>query len=488
MIHNIIDSVRLLFRKDKKPYLQLRSIMGFYPRNLRLYNLALMHKSVSHHDPTMPHINNERLEFLGDAVLGAVVADILYRHYGRQQEGFLTNLRSKIVRRASLNKLAVDLGLDRLITYSGNITTAHNSYMNGNAFEAFFGAIYLDRGYQYCYRFMEQVVFKTYINIELTAKEETNYKSSLIEWCQKYQYEFVFTQKETREGGTPKFTSEVRIVGLPIGHGSGYSKKESDQMAAKDALHLIKNGKNVVASIRRAYVARQEQARLQSLCDRMMNAIKGRRTLVFDLDGTLLNTLDDLAASTNYALRECGYAERTVDEVRQFVGNGVRRLIEQAVPEGTSAEDCDNTLRIFKEHYVEHCQDKTDLYPGVAEMLKELHDKGMRIAIVSNKLQAGVDELHRRYFADCVEVAIGETEDVKRKPAPDMVLKALELLGATAEDAVYIGDSEVDVLTAKNASLPCITVLWGFRDRGFLQKNGACVFVEKPEEILKCIS
>lgn len=488
MIQDIIDTVRLLFRKDKKPYLRLRSIMGFYPKNLRLYTLALMHKSVSHHDPTMPHINNERLEFLGDAVLGAVVADILYRHYGRQQEGFLTNLRSKIVRRASLNKLAVDLGLDQLITYSGSVTTAHNSYMNGNAFEAFFGAIYLDRGYQYCYRFMEQVVFKTYINIEQTASEETNYKSSLIEWCQKYQYEFTFTQKETREGGTPKFASEVRIAGQPIGHGSGYSKKESDQMAAKEAMQLIKNNKNVTSNIRRAHIAKQEQTRLQSLCDRTLNLIKGRRTLVFDLDGTLLNTLDDLAASTNYALRECGYAERSIDEVRQFVGNGVRRLIEKSVPEGTSTENIDKALQMFKEHYIEHCQEKTDLYPGIAEMLKELHSQGMRIAIVSNKLQAGVDELYSHYFKDYVEVAIGETEDVKRKPAPDMVNKALERLGASPEDAIYIGDSEVDVLTAKNASLPCISVLWGFRNRSTLQQNGACVFIEKPSEIFKLLT
>ena len=249
----ILDTIRLLFRKDKKPFLQLRRILGFYPRNIGLYRLALKHKSVSHiereeqrardkkYKPDYKStLNNERLEFLGDAILGAVVADILYRHYGTKQEGFLTNLRSKIVCRNSLNQLAVEIGLDKLILYSGNMTTAHNSYMNGNAFEAFLGAIYLDRGYAYCYKFMEKRIFRKFVNVDQLSTREVNHKSQLIEWCQKYQYKFQFLNREMREGKIPKFHSELRIEGIICGAGEGYSKKESDQEAAQKALRRIK--------------------------------------------------------------------------------------------------------------------------------------------------------------------------------------------------------------------------------------------------------
>lgn len=268
---NILDNIRLLFRREKKPYLQLKDILGFYPRNIRLYQLALRHKSVAYFEreerkergEKVDHtvsLNNERLEFLGDAILGAVVADILYRHYGNKQEGFLTNLRSKIVCRKSLNQLAVKIGLDKLIQHSGAITTGHNSFMNGNAFEAFFGAIYLDRGYAYCYRFMEQQVFKRYINVDSLSKLEENFKSSLIEWCQKYQYQFAFSQKEIREGKAPKFLSEVLLEGILAGKGEGYSKKESDQAAAKDALNHIRRDKNFVSQIKSSHLNRLNAA------------------------------------------------------------------------------------------------------------------------------------------------------------------------------------------------------------------------------------
>lgn len=269
----ILDNIRLLFRREKKPYLQLKAILGFYPRNIKLYQLALKHKSVAHfqrEEQKMQGVmdnkslnqrdlslNNERLEYLGDAILGAVVADILYRHYGNKQEGFLTNLRSKIVCRKSLNQLAVKIGLDKLIQHTGAVTTGHNSFMNGNAFEAFFGAIYLDRGYAYCYRFMEQQVFKRHINVDNLSKQEENFKSSLIEWCQKYQYQFVFTQKEIREGNTPKFFSTLCIEGIVAGKGQGYSKKESDQDSAKDALRQIRKDKKFAARIKDAYKERK---------------------------------------------------------------------------------------------------------------------------------------------------------------------------------------------------------------------------------------
>lgn len=274
VISDLLDNIRLLFVSEKKPFLQLKAILGFLPHNIKLYDLALKHKSVTYyeqehmkearkregsakacHIQSTVFANNERLEFLGDAVLGAIVADILYKHYGNKQEGFLTNLRSKIVCRSSLNKLAADMGLDALIRYMGAATTAHNSFMRGNAFEAFLGAIYLDRGYSYCYRFLEERVFKYYINLDEVAKMEKNFKSSLIEWCQKRQYEIEFLQKELRDKdnhNVPVFHSKVLIEGIPAGTGEGYSKKESDQAAAQQALSRLKTSKELYKGIKKA--------------------------------------------------------------------------------------------------------------------------------------------------------------------------------------------------------------------------------------------
>lgn len=207
-------------------------------------------------------------------------------------------------------------------------------------------------------------------------------------------------------------------------------------------------------------------------------------TYIFDLDGTLLSTLDDLAASTNYALRQHGMPEHTLDEVRWMVGNGVRLLIERATPGGASNPQFDSVFAAFRSHYVEHSLDTTRPYPGIMEMLTELKRRGRRIAVVSNKFYAATQELCRHFFGDTVEVAIGERENIRRKPAPDTVIEALRQLGVGPEGAVYVGDSEVDVATARNSGLPCISVLWGFRDRDFLTEHDATTFVTSPEEIL----
>lgn len=207
-------------------------------------------------------------------------------------------------------------------------------------------------------------------------------------------------------------------------------------------------------------------------------------TYIFDLDGTLLSTLDDLAASTNYALRQHGMPEHTLDEVRWMVGNGVRLLIERATPGGASNPQFDSVFATFRSHYVEHSLDTTRPYPGIMEMLTELKRRGRRIAVVSNKFYAATQELCRHFFGDTVEVAIGERENIRRKPAPDTVVEALRQLGVGPEGAVYVGDSEVDVATARNSGLPCISVLWGFRDRDFLTEHGAMTFITSPEEIL----
>ncbi len=213
--------------------------------------------------------------------------------------------------------------------------------------------------------------------------------------------------------------------------------------------------------------------------------MKQYSTYIFDLDGTLLNTLGDLCASCNYALKTMGFPTRTLDEVRRFVGNGVAKLIERAVPEGTSAELTAETLDVFRGHYLDHGLDTTCPYDGIPEMLAELKRKGKRIAVVSNKFNDATRQLCAHFFPDTVEVAIGETSTIRKKPAPDTVIEAMRQLGVTAEDAVYIGDSDVDVMTARNSGMPCISVLWGFRDKNFLIESGATTFAEVPADILR---
>lgn len=217
-------------------------ILGFYPRNIQLYQQALLHKSTSIRSEKGRPLNNERLEFLGDAILDAIVGDIVYKHFEGRREGFLTNTRSKIVQRETLNKLAVEIGLDKLVKYSTR-SSSHNSYMYGNAFEAFIGAIYLDQGYERCKRFMEEKIFKNYIDLDKMSRKEVNFKSKLIEWSQKSKVEvsFELIEQFLDEDYNPMFHTEIRIEGISAGKGTGYSKKESQQNAAQAALKKIKN-------------------------------------------------------------------------------------------------------------------------------------------------------------------------------------------------------------------------------------------------------
>ena len=206
---------------------------------------------------------------------------------------------------------------------------------------------------------------------------------------------------------------------------------------------------------------------------------------IFDLDGTLLNTLNDLAASTNYALRWAGMPEHSVDEVRWFVGNGVKKLMERASTDGLDNPKFDETYATFRKHYLEHSLDTTKPYSGIPEVLAELKRRGKKLAIVSNKFYAATQELARHFFPETIEVAIGERENIRKKPAPDTVLEAMRQLGVGKEGTVYIGDSDVDIDTARNVGVPCISVLWGFRDREFLIEHGATHLISKPEELLK---
>jgi len=208
-------------------------------------------------------------------------------------------------------------------------------------------------------------------------------------------------------------------------------------------------------------------------------------TYIFDLDGTLLDTLQDLAAAVNYALRKNGLHEHSIEDIRRFVGNGVKKLIERAVPAGTEVSTYNNVFSDFRAYYMEHSLDSTKPYEGIRELLQELKKRGCKMAVVSNKMMAATQELVTHFFPE-IEVAMGENEaeGIRKKPAPDMVFEALKQLGEDPETAVYIGDSDVDIQTAKNAGLPCISVLWGFRNKDFLQEHGATSFIEHPKELL----
>lgn len=212
--------------------------------------------------------------------------------------------------------------------------------------------------------------------------------------------------------------------------------------------------------------------------------MKEFETYVFDLDGTLLETLKDLAASTNYALRTHNMPEHSIEDVRMFVGNGVKKLMERAIPNGIDNPQFEDVYATFRQHYLEHNLDTTKPYEGIPELLAELKARGKKLAIVSNKFYAATQELARHFFPDTIEVAIGERENIKKKPAPDTVIEALRQLGASKETAVYIGDSDVDIMTAKNCNMPCVSVLWGFRDKEFLMEHGATFFVKKPCQLL----
>ena len=209
------------------------------------------------------------------------------------------------------------------------------------------------------------------------------------------------------------------------------------------------------------------------------------KVFIFDLDGTLLDTLQDLANAVNYALRQHGMPEHSIDDVRRFVGNGVRLLMERAVPDGAGNPQFEAAFATFRQYYMEHSLDTTRPYDGIPELLRALKHRGCRLAVVSNKMMAATQELCVHFFPE-IEVAIGEheAEGIRKKPAPDTVCEALRQLGCDKQRAVYVGDSDVDIMTARNSGLPCISVLWGFRDRQFLTAHGATTFISHPSELL----
>ena len=294
MLSNIIDRVKLPFRKDKELYLALYKIMGFYPHKITYYKVALMHKSLGHRATAeelkvlegkkgkkkddrysrkgrrnVPGgkgrlgkpLNNERLEFLGDAILDAVVGDVVYQRFPGKPEGFLTNARSKMVQRETLGRLSKEMGIAKLIMASGRSAT-HNSYMGGNAFEALVGAIYLDRGYKACQQFWTQRVMGKYLNTDKVAYKEVNFKSKLLEWTQKnrVRMEFRMLKQSKDDKGSPIFGFIVMIEGVEGGKGQGFSKKEAQQLASKDTLERLRREPQFIDAI---FAAKSDRTKME---------------------------------------------------------------------------------------------------------------------------------------------------------------------------------------------------------------------------------
>lgn len=212
------------------------------------------------------------------------------------------------------------------------------------------------------------------------------------------------------------------------------------------------------------------------------------RAAIFDMDGTILDTLEDLRGSVNAALRREGFPERSLEEIRSFVGNGAAKLIERAVPDGADAETTRRVLAFYKPYYEAHAQIRTAPYPGIAAMLASLRSAGMKLAVVSNKPDPAVKPLAAHYFPQTFDIALGARDGMAIKPAPDMLRAALSLLGVEPSEAVYIGDSDVDIATAANAGLPCVSVLWGFRDEAFLRAHGARHFARDADELFALLT
>ncbi len=236
---------RLFVLRNKEPYSSLYQLLGFHPNDVKLYEQALTHRSSHLPDGKRP-CNNERLEFLGDAILGAAVADILYKHFPNKKEGFLTSVRSKIVQRETLNRIALEMGLDKM-TIASIRQHAHNNYVYGNALEALIGAIYLDHGYRKCFKFVKERMIGHYLSLEKIARKEMNFKSNLLEWGQKekLKIDFELTSIYSDKNKNQIFRTAVSVGGNPLGTGTGYTKKESQQAAAKKAIRRIRSDKNV---------------------------------------------------------------------------------------------------------------------------------------------------------------------------------------------------------------------------------------------------
>ena len=340
MLSNIIDRIKLPFRKDKELYSSLRRVIGFYPHDISYYKLALMHKSMYKRNAKGKPVNNERLEFLGDAILDATVGDIVYRHFPGKREGFLTNTRSKLVQRETLNRLAQELGINQLILSSGR-SQSHNSYMGGNAFEALVGAIYLDRGYDACMKFMRNRILTQMINIDKVAYKEVNFKSKLIEWSQKnrVRIDFSVVSQEKDKTGSPVFCYKVVIEGIDGCQGTGYSKKESQQMAAKLTLERLRKEPQFIDAV---FAAKTDRTKME---EEPVENVPTTETTADDFviqgsaDEIIVTTIETPAPRQDNAKKRRGRSPMYRNEATEAAD-----ATTKASKEAPVAETTDNTL------------------------------------------------------------------------------------------------------------------------------------------------
>ena len=278
-LNYIIDRIKLPFRQEKELFSSLYDIMGFYPHQISYYKQALMHKSVGRRNDKGKPLNNERLEFLGDALLDAVVGDIVYRRFPGKREGFLTNTRSKLVSRDTLGKLAEEMGLSKLILSNGS-SKSHNSYMAGNAFEALVGAIYLDQGYDAVMRFMEKRILARLINIDKVAYKEVNFKSKMLEWGQKNRVKLEYRMQQQgmdKETGSPVFKFQIFIENIPGEMGEGFSKKEAQQLASEATLKRLKCEPQFIDAI---FSAKSERTKMEEMPTMMVSDMEDEQEFV----------------------------------------------------------------------------------------------------------------------------------------------------------------------------------------------------------------
>jgi ribonuclease-3 len=261
MLNNIIGRIKLPFRKEKELYLSLYKITGQYPRNIQYYKVAFVHKSVARRTLKGKPLNNERLEFLGDAILDAIVGDIVFKHFPGKKEGFLTNTRSKLVQRSTLNRIANEMGIMRFLKWSGS-TVSHNNYLGGNTFEALVGALYLDHGYDACMKFMKKRILGELINIEKVAYKEINFKSKLLEWAQKNRInlQYRLLEEKTDEKSNPIFHYQVVLENITGCDATGFSKKESQQLASKLTLEKLKKNASFLDSV---FAAKTQRTKME---------------------------------------------------------------------------------------------------------------------------------------------------------------------------------------------------------------------------------
>ena len=316
VFRDLIETIRLPFRKDKELYLSLRDIIGFVPRDISHYKMALMHKSVMHRNKKGKPVNNERLEFLGDAILDAAVGDIVYHHFPGKREGFLTNTRSKLVQRETLNKLAKEMGICNLILSSSRSNT-HNSYLGGNAFEALVGALYLDRGYDACMTFIKKRILSNMINIDKVAYKEVNFKSKLIEWTQKnkVQLDFKLLSSGKDNDGNPVFSYQILLEGVEGCKGDGFSKKESQQKASKDTLERLKREPQFIDAV---FKAKSERTKME---EEPVNPLP-------NLDSTQA-FMDTTATEDDSTKHETAFRERVYSERESALGEERETIISE---------------------------------------------------------------------------------------------------------------------------------------------------------------